>query len=70
MALSDDGQKSGDCGVESMVVPDVVWTTTSKGIADEAGIRPDYVLLSAVHDHGAAHRDGDAHERIQWIHSQ
>jgi neutral ceramidase len=34
---------------ESLFVPDVVWAMTSKRIADETGIRPEHLLLSAVH---------------------
>jgi neutral ceramidase len=38
---------------ESLFVPDAVWEDTSKRIASEAGIAPEHLLLSAVHDHGA-----------------
>ena len=38
---------------ESLFVPDAVWTTASKRIAEETGIRTEHVLLSAVHTHGA-----------------
>jgi hypothetical protein len=38
---------------ESLFVPDAVWEETSKRVASEAGIAPEHLLLSAVHDHGA-----------------
>ena len=38
---------------ESLFVPDAVWEETSQRIAAETGIRPENLLLSAVHDHGA-----------------
>ena len=38
---------------ESLFVPDAVWEETSRRIAAEAGISPEHLLLSAVHDHGA-----------------
>jgi neutral ceramidase len=38
---------------ESLFVPDAVWEETSQKIAAQTGIRPENLLLSAVHDHGA-----------------
>jgi neutral ceramidase len=38
---------------ESLFVPETVWADTSRRIAAETGIRPEHLLLSAVHDHGA-----------------
>jgi neutral ceramidase len=38
---------------EALFVPDAVWEETSKRIAAETGIRPENLLLSAVHNHGA-----------------
>jgi len=38
---------------ELIFVPDAVWADLSPRIASEAGIRPENLLLSAVHDHGA-----------------
>jgi neutral ceramidase len=53
IVLDDGATQAAIVAWESLFVPDTVWTTTSKRIADEAGIRPEYLLLSAVHDHGA-----------------
>jgi hypothetical protein len=53
IVLDDGAAQAAVVAWESLFVPDAVWTTTSKRIADEAGIRPEYLLLSAVHDHGA-----------------
>jgi hypothetical protein len=38
---------------ELLFVPDSVWSELSQRIASEAGIRPEHLLLSAVHNHGA-----------------
>jgi len=38
---------------ESLFVPEVVWAETSRRIAAETGVRPEHLLISAVHDHGA-----------------
>jgi neutral ceramidase len=53
IVLDDGATQAAIVAWESLFVPEAVWTTMSKRIADEAGIRPDYLLLSAVHDHGA-----------------
>jgi hypothetical protein len=53
IVLDDGATQAAIVAWESLFVPDAVWTTTSKRIADEAGIRAEHVLLSAVHDHGA-----------------
>lgn len=53
IVLDDGATQAAIVAWESLFVPEAVWTTTSKRIADEAGIRPEYLLLSAVHDHGA-----------------
>jgi neutral ceramidase len=53
IVLDDGATQAAIVSWESLFVPDAVWATTSKRVADEAGIRPDYLLLSAVHDHGA-----------------
>jgi Neutral/alkaline non-lysosomal ceramidase, N-terminal len=50
----DDGATQGALVAwESLYVLDAVWAETSRRIAAEAGIRPEHLLLSAVHDHGA-----------------
>jgi neutral ceramidase len=53
IVLDDGATQAAIVAWESLFVPDAVWTTTSKRIADEIGIRPENLLLSAVHDHGA-----------------
>ncbi|HEV1287796.1 MAG TPA: neutral/alkaline non-lysosomal ceramidase N-terminal domain-containing protein [Bryobacteraceae bacterium] len=39
---------------ELISVPDAVWADVSQQIASELGIRPENLLLAAVHNHGAA----------------
>src|SRR5262245_5905076 len=53
IVLDDGTTQAAIVSWESLFVPDTVWTSTSKRIADESGIRPEFLLLSAVHDHGA-----------------
>jgi len=53
VVLDDGATQAAIVAWESLFVPDGVWASTSKRIAEETGIRPDSVLLSAVHDHGA-----------------
>jgi neutral ceramidase len=38
---------------ESLFVPDAVWSDTSQRISRDLGIRPENLILAAVHDHGA-----------------
>ena len=53
IVLDDGTTQAALVAWESLFVPDEVWTETSKRIAAETGIRPENLLLSAVHDHGA-----------------
>jgi len=53
IVLDDGTMQAAIVAWESLFVPDAVWASTSKRIAEETGIRPESVLLSAVHDHGA-----------------
>jgi len=53
IVLDDGTTQAALVAWESLFVPDVVWAETSKRIAAETGIRPENLLLSAVHDHGA-----------------
>src|SRR5258707_4748897 len=53
IVLDDGGTQVALVAWESLFVPDAVWAETSQRIAAEAGIRPENLLLSAVHDHGA-----------------
>jgi hypothetical protein len=53
IVLDDGTTQAALVAWESLFVPDAVWAQTSQQIAAETGIRPDNLLLSAVHDHGA-----------------
>jgi hypothetical protein len=50
----DDGVAQAALVVwETLFVPDAIWAETSRRMAAEVGIRPEHLLLSAVHNHGA-----------------
>ena len=51
--LDDGTAQAALVAWESLFVPDAIWEETSRRIAVEAGIPPERLLLSAVHDHGA-----------------
>jgi neutral ceramidase len=53
IVLDDGTRQAALVAWESLFVPDGVWTDTSRRILAETGIRPENLLLSAVHDHGA-----------------
>src|SRR5436309_413813 len=53
IVLDDGTTQAALVAWESLFVPDTIWAETSQRIAVEAGIRPENLLLSAVHDHGA-----------------
>src|SRR5215472_8723668 len=53
IVLDDGTTQAALVAWESLFVPDAVWTETSQRIAVETGIRPENLLLSAVHDRGA-----------------
>lgn len=53
IVLDDGTTQAALVAWESLFVPDAVWEETSRRITAEAGIRPEHLLLSAVHDHGA-----------------
>src|SRR5512141_1335542 len=53
IVLDDGSTQAALVAWESLFVPDAVWEDTSKRIASGAGIAPEHLLLSAVHDHGA-----------------
>src|SRR5271165_61489 len=38
---------------ELISVPDAVWADVSRRVAAESGIRPENLILAAVHNHGA-----------------
>ncbi len=53
IVLDDGATQVALVAWESLFVPEQVWADTSQHIAKETGIRPEHLLLSAVHDHGA-----------------
>ena len=53
IVLDDGTTQAALVAWESLFVPDAVWAETSQRIAAETGIRPENLLLSAAHDHGA-----------------
>jgi neutral ceramidase len=53
IVLDDGTTQSALVAWESLFVPDAVWAETSRRMTADVGIRPDHLLLSAVHDHGA-----------------
>ena len=53
IVVDDGATQAAIVAWESLFVPDAVWTSLSKRIAGEAGIRSENLLLSAVHSHGA-----------------
>jgi len=53
IVLDDGTTQAALVAWESLFVPEAVWAETSRRIAAEAGIPPENLLLSAVHDHGA-----------------
>src|SRR5215472_14411708 len=53
IVLDDGTTQAALVAWESLFVPDAVWAETSQKIAATAGISPENLLLSAVHDHGA-----------------
>ena len=53
IVLDDGATQAALVAWESLFAPDAVWATTSKRIAAETGIRPEHLLLSGVHTHGA-----------------
>jgi hypothetical protein len=53
IVLDDGTTQAALVAWELIFVPDQVWAEVSERIASETGIRPEHLLLSAVHDHGA-----------------
>jgi len=50
---------------ELIFAPDSVWAEVSPRIAAETGIRPENVILAAVHDHGAPSVTGDYARKVE-----
>ena len=53
IVLDDGTTQAALVAWELIFVPDQVWAEVSERIASEEGIRPEHLLLSAVHNHGA-----------------
>jgi hypothetical protein len=53
IVLDDGTTQAAVIAWELLFVPDLVWSEVSQRIAREAGIRPENIVLAAVHDHGA-----------------
>jgi hypothetical protein len=53
IVLDDGATQAALVTWELIFVPDAVWAELSPRIASETGIRPENLLLSAVHDHSA-----------------
>ena len=53
IVVDDGATQAAMVGWELIFAPDAVWSEVSQRIAAEAGIRPENLLLAAVHDHGA-----------------
>jgi hypothetical protein len=58
IVLDDGSTEVALVAWEALFVPDAVWAETSRRIALETGIRPEHLLLSAVHSHGAPSMTG------------
>src|SRR5712671_4422887 len=53
IVLDDGNTQAALVTWELLFVPDAVWEDMSRRVAAEVGIRPENLLLSAVHNHGA-----------------
>lgn len=53
IVLDDGSTQAAIVAWESLFVPDAVWAETSQRISADLGIRPENLILAAVHDHGA-----------------
>src|SRR4051794_19267582 len=59
IVVDDGATQAAILAWELIFVPDPVWADVSPRIAAETGIRPENVILAAVHDHGAPSVAGD-----------
>jgi len=53
IVLDDGATQAAIVAWEAIFVPDAVWAETSQRISSDLGIRPENLILAAVHDHGA-----------------
>lgn len=65
IVLDDGAVQAAIVAWELIFVPDAVWTEVSPRIAAETGIRPENLILAAVHDHGAPTPAGDYAHKVE-----
>jgi hypothetical protein len=60
IVVDDGSTQAAIVAWELIFCPDAVWAETSQRIATEVAIRPENLILAAVHDHGAPSLGGGA----------
>ncbi len=65
IVLDDGATQAAVVAWELISVPDAVWAEASPRIAAEVGIRPENLILAAVHDHGAPSVTGDYAHKVE-----
>jgi len=65
IVVDDGATQAAIVAWELIFVPDAVWADVSPRIAAETGIRPENVILAAVHDHGAPSVMGDYAKKVE-----
>jgi neutral ceramidase len=64
--IVDDGTtQAAIIAWELIFVPDAVWSDLAPRIASETGIRPENVIIAAVHDHGAPTPTGAYAKKVE-----
>src|SRR3954452_7339365 len=65
IVVDDGATQAAVVAWELIFVPDAVWAEVSPRIAAETGIRPENLILAAVHDHGAPAVTGDYAKKVE-----
>jgi neutral ceramidase len=65
IVLDDGSTQAAVVAWELIFVPDAVWAEVSPRIAAETGIRPENLILAAVHDHGAPSVVGEYAKKVE-----
>lgn len=65
IVVDDGATEAAIIAWELIFVPDAVWAEVSPRIAAETGIRPENLILAAVHDHGAPTPAGDYARQVE-----
>src|SRR5947208_12366270 len=65
IVVDDGGTQAAIVAWELIFVPDGVWAEVSPRIAAETGIRPENLILAAVHDHGAPSVAGEYARKVE-----